>query len=99
MSNEAMVAPLSGTITVGVPVERAFRVFTESFNTWWPAEYHIGTADVAEAVLEPKEGGRWFNPRYSSARILLSRATTPLRAPPAPPVLSSRCDEPDRHGS
>ena len=60
MSNEAMVAPLSGTITVGVPVERAFKVFTESFNTWWPAEYHIGEADVAEAVLEPKEGGRWY---------------------------------------
>ena len=50
MSNEAMVAPLSGTITVGIPVERAFRVFTESFNTWWPAEYHIGAADVAEAI-------------------------------------------------
>jgi uncharacterized protein YndB with AHSA1/START domain len=60
MNNQAMVPPLSGTVTVGVPVERAFSVFTASFNTWWPAQYHIGTADIAEAILEPKEGGRWY---------------------------------------
>ncbi len=48
------------TITVDAPVERAFRVFTESFNSWWPPEHHIGEAELAEAVLEPREGGRWY---------------------------------------
>jgi uncharacterized protein YndB with AHSA1/START domain len=48
------------TITVDAPVERAFRVFTESFNSWWPPEHHIGKAELAEAVLEPREGGRWY---------------------------------------
>jgi uncharacterized protein YndB with AHSA1/START domain len=52
--------PIQGTVTVGVPVEHAFRVFTDSFNTWWPAQYHIGQADMAEAILEPHEGGRWY---------------------------------------
>lgn len=54
------IPPLTGTITVAVPVERAFRVFTESLNTWWPAEYHIGRVDMAEAIIEPRVGGRWY---------------------------------------
>ena len=48
------------TVTVNAPIERAWRVFTESFNTWWPQQHHIGQADLAEAVLEPREGGRWY---------------------------------------
>jgi uncharacterized protein YndB with AHSA1/START domain len=60
MSTAPTVPEIQATITVGVPVERAFRVFTESFNTWWPAEYHIGRADMAAAILEPREGGRWY---------------------------------------
>jgi uncharacterized protein YndB with AHSA1/START domain len=54
------IAPVVRSITVSVPVERAFHVFTDSFTTWWPVEYHIGEADFVEAVLEPREGGRWF---------------------------------------
>jgi uncharacterized protein YndB with AHSA1/START domain len=60
MSNTPTIPAIHGTITVGVPVERAFRVFTDSFNTWWPREYHIGQTDMAEAILEPREGGRWY---------------------------------------
>jgi uncharacterized protein YndB with AHSA1/START domain len=60
MSTASTIPAISGTITVGVPVERAFQIFTESFDTWWPPEYHIGQADIAEAVLEPRVGGRWY---------------------------------------
>jgi uncharacterized protein YndB with AHSA1/START domain len=60
MSSPATLPPLGGTVTVSVPVERAFAVFTASFNTWWPHDYHIGQADVAEIVLEPRVGGRWY---------------------------------------
>jgi uncharacterized protein YndB with AHSA1/START domain len=48
------------TITVKAPQERAFRVFTEQFNTWWPREHHIGKAELAEAIIEPKVGGRYY---------------------------------------
>ena len=51
---------LHGTTTVAAPLDRAFRVFTESFGTWWPPQYHIGQAEMAEAILEPHEGGRWY---------------------------------------
>ena len=60
MSDTPTIPALHGTITVGVPIARAFRVFTEGFNTWWPREYHIGQAEMAEAILEPRQGGRWY---------------------------------------
>jgi uncharacterized protein YndB with AHSA1/START domain len=60
MSTVSTIPPLGGTVTVAVPVEKAFRVFTASLDAWWPAEYHIGQAEMAGAVLEPREGGRWY---------------------------------------
>src|SRR5215207_2171460 len=54
------IPAISGKVTVNVPVERAFEVFTASLGSWWPAEYHIGGADMANAVLEPHVGGRWY---------------------------------------
>ncbi|HVV95247.1 MAG TPA: SRPBCC family protein, partial [Hyphomicrobiales bacterium] len=38
----------------------AFRVFTKDFGTWWPPQFHIGGADMADAILEPRSGGRWY---------------------------------------
>jgi uncharacterized protein YndB with AHSA1/START domain len=47
---------------VTVPLDRAgaFEVFTTRMDAWWPREHHIGAADIAEAVLERKAGGRWY---------------------------------------
>ena len=54
------VPVIQRTITIDVPIDRAFRVFTDSFNAWWPPEYHIGHAEMAEAIMEQREGGRWY---------------------------------------
>ena len=54
------IPPIEGKTTVNVPVEQAFQVFTGSFDAWWPHDYHIGQADVAEVILEPHAGGRWY---------------------------------------
>jgi uncharacterized protein YndB with AHSA1/START domain len=53
-------APVVRTVTVAASRERAFRVFAEQFGTWWPREYSIGEADMADFVLEPRVGGRWY---------------------------------------
>ena len=60
MSSASTIPAIRGTITVGVPVDQAFRVFTDAFGSWWPPEYHIGQADMAAAILEPRAGGRWY---------------------------------------
>jgi uncharacterized protein YndB with AHSA1/START domain len=54
------IPAVSKTVTVNAPIERAFRVFTEQFNSWWPQGHHIRPVDLAEAVLEVREGGRWY---------------------------------------
>jgi uncharacterized protein YndB with AHSA1/START domain len=51
--------PVRCSVTVPLPAERAFALFTKGYNSWWPG-YHIGTADLAEAVLEPRPGGRYY---------------------------------------
>ena len=51
---------LHGNVIVDAPIDQAFRAFTGSLDRWWPREYHIGQAEMAEAILEPREGGRWY---------------------------------------
>ena len=47
-------------IVVDVPPDRAFALFTAEMTSWWPADHHIGSAPIAEIVVEPRAGGRWF---------------------------------------
>lgn len=60
MSSPAVVPAIQGTATINAPIERAFEVFTGSFGSWWPREYHIGDTDMVDGVIEPHEGGRWY---------------------------------------
>lgn len=49
------------TILVTAPVALAFDVLTAQMHTWWPmASHHIGEADCAAVVIEPRTGGRWY---------------------------------------
>jgi uncharacterized protein YndB with AHSA1/START domain len=50
-------------IVVPAPADPAFEVFTARMTDWWPSEHHIGSAPIAEIVVEPREGGRWYT-RY-----------------------------------
>jgi len=57
--NQTTIAPVKYEVTVPISAQQAFTLFTEGFNTWWIG-HHIGEADLAEAVLEAKVGGRWY---------------------------------------
>jgi uncharacterized protein YndB with AHSA1/START domain len=48
-------------VVVEVPVERAFRVFTEQFDKIKPREHNMLGVDIAESVFEPREGGRVYD--------------------------------------
>src|SRR5690606_14850692 len=48
------------TTVVQAPPEKAFEVFTAGMTRWWNPEYTIGGQPYAAVVVEPHEGGRWY---------------------------------------
>jgi uncharacterized protein YndB with AHSA1/START domain len=46
-------------VVVEAPADRAFRVFTEKMETWWPASHHIGKVPFRTIVLDRRANGRW----------------------------------------
>jgi Activator of Hsp90 ATPase homolog 1-like protein len=60
MTTETRNIAVTKTLTVRAGRAHAFTVFTERFFTWWPKAHHIGDADLADAVIEPRVGGRWY---------------------------------------
>jgi uncharacterized protein YndB with AHSA1/START domain len=48
-------------VRVKAPPAVAWRVFTERMGTWWPLATHkIGKVKAADAVIEPRVRGRWY---------------------------------------
>jgi hypothetical protein len=47
-------------VTVGAAAERAFHVFTQRCDEWWPRSYRLGKTERVGVVLEPHTGGRWY---------------------------------------
>ncbi|WP_433574657.1 DHA2 family efflux MFS transporter permease subunit [Nocardia brasiliensis] len=60
MTSTPTIPSLQGNATVALPIDRAFAFFTESFGSWWPTAYHIGGAEMADGIIEPRVGGRWY---------------------------------------
>jgi uncharacterized protein YndB with AHSA1/START domain len=65
MSTETTRGPatisVQKTVVVDVPREHAFDVFTRDISKWWPLQSHsIGSKPTKAAVIEPFEGGRWY---------------------------------------
>jgi uncharacterized protein YndB with AHSA1/START domain len=65
MSNQsggqAVIAPVRHQIVVNATAERAFRVFTDGFGTWWPKAHTISPVPVERAIIEPRAGGRCYD--------------------------------------
>jgi uncharacterized protein YndB with AHSA1/START domain len=51
---------LRRTIVVNADIQRAFEVFTKNMGQWWPKEHHIGGSPMLAVVVEPRNGGRWY---------------------------------------
>jgi hypothetical protein len=48
------------SVRVKASIERAFQVFVEQMETWWPKTHHIGAQEWNLIVIEPRVGGRWY---------------------------------------
>ena len=53
-------APVRKSIEVAVGRDRAFEVFTARMARWWPRDKSIGRSPQVDVVLEPRDGGRWY---------------------------------------
>ncbi|MEX0643986.1 MAG: SRPBCC family protein [Parvularculaceae bacterium] len=54
------IAPIVKAVSVGVSQKRAFDMFVERIGEWWPKEFSIGQQPIAQVIIEPRAGGRWF---------------------------------------
>jgi uncharacterized protein YndB with AHSA1/START domain len=48
------------SVSVPLTQARAFDLFTTRMTEFWPKEHSIGDSELAEVVIEPRGGGRWF---------------------------------------
>jgi uncharacterized protein YndB with AHSA1/START domain len=60
MSVVEVLPPVRESITVAAGQAQAFQVFAEELGAWWPTEYSIGEVDMANFIVEPRTGGRWY---------------------------------------
>jgi len=49
--------PVRKSVRVRATPTKAFEVFANGIDTWWPATYHIGSSSPKKVVLEGREGG------------------------------------------
>jgi uncharacterized protein YndB with AHSA1/START domain len=60
MNQTIQPAAIRKSLTVAAPPQKAFSVFTDGFDRWWPKSHTIGTATLKKAIIEPRQGGRWY---------------------------------------
>jgi uncharacterized protein YndB with AHSA1/START domain len=60
LAKTAEEAVVRKSVRVQGSIERAFSIFVEQMETWWPAEHHIGKHAFQCIVVEPRVGGRWY---------------------------------------
>jgi uncharacterized protein YndB with AHSA1/START domain len=52
---------IRSSIVVDVPIDRAFRVFTEDFGAFKPPSHNLLGVEIAETVFEPRVGGYLYD--------------------------------------
>jgi uncharacterized protein YndB with AHSA1/START domain len=48
------------SVDVGVAPERAFSVFTEGIDTWWPRQHHLLQGELKQVAVDPEVAGRLY---------------------------------------
>jgi hypothetical protein len=53
-------APIRKQLVVKAAPQRAFEIFTAGMGGWWPRDKSIGSTPIADVIMEPFAGGRWY---------------------------------------
>ena len=68
MNDQSTLDAVRQSVTVPLSQEQAFELFVEEFGSWWPLEsHHIGEHPARQVIIEPREGGRWYERDESGA--------------------------------
>jgi uncharacterized protein YndB with AHSA1/START domain len=86
MSSTTSIAPVRKGVLVKVDAARAFEIFTSGIDRWWPKTQGVGSSPIAESVIEPFAGGRWFAKYEDGSQITTGHI---LACEPATRVLFS----------
>ena len=86
MTTQAQETTVRTQIVVEAPIERAFRVFVERFDSIKPREHNMLAVDIAETVFEPRTGGRIYDRGVDGSECQWARVLA--YEPPARVLLS-----------
>jgi uncharacterized protein YndB with AHSA1/START domain len=67
------VEPIRKSVVVNSGVERAFALFTESFDAIKPRDHNLLSVPIAETVFEPRVGGHIYDVGSDGSRCAWSR--------------------------
>jgi hypothetical protein len=63
----SLLEPVQRNLRVKATPERAFRVFAEEMDSWWPRSHHIGNSPMKAIVVEPRPGGAIYTVQEDGA--------------------------------
>lgn len=61
---------------VKASVEKTFKTFTERCHEWWPMNYKLSKAERKDILVEPYEGGRWYETGTDGSECLWGKVLT-----------------------
>lgn len=54
------ITPIIQSVDVKASPARAFELFTGQMGAWWPRGKSVGATPHSAIIIEPWEGGRWY---------------------------------------
>lgn len=68
---ESVLPPVEKSLQVSLPVEAAFKLFTQGLTTWWPLGTHsVGEAETVSCHIEEHVGGRVYEIQKDGSEAL-----------------------------
>ena len=71
----ATLEPVRKSIRVQANAVRAFKVFTDGLDSWWPKTHHVGKSPMTRAVMESGVDGRCYGEQADGTQCDWGRVT------------------------
>jgi uncharacterized protein YndB with AHSA1/START domain len=71
MNPTIQLAPVRKSIVVKATPQRAFEVFTDGVDRWWPRTHGIGATPIRRSIIEPFVGGRWYTQHEDGSDLVV----------------------------